>query len=184
MNLTKRAMAGAFWLLLEEKPLGRITVKDVVERCQMNRNTFYYHFQDLRALTEYALEEWLGALARERCVSGPPLERFARLVQGVAERRAAVMNLCRSSGREPFLNGLERLAGCAARLCAGVPAGLPEGDRRTLLRFYKCVFAGVALDWLDGGMDYDAGAFVRRAAVLLQKTPAPHGPPRKDGEAP
>lgn len=44
MNRTKQAIVNAFWELLDEKPLSKITVKDIVERCQVNRNTFYYHF--------------------------------------------------------------------------------------------------------------------------------------------
>ena len=51
-NLTKRAIQNAFLELLNEKPLGKITVKDVSERCEINRNTFYYHYQDMLMLLE------------------------------------------------------------------------------------------------------------------------------------
>lgn len=50
MNRNKQAIIDAFWELLEEKPLSKITVKDIVERCQINRNTFYYHFRDIPLL--------------------------------------------------------------------------------------------------------------------------------------
>jgi len=33
--------------LLEERPLNKITVKDIVDECGINRNTFYYHFEDI-----------------------------------------------------------------------------------------------------------------------------------------
>ena len=33
--------------LLEERPLSKITVKDIVDECGINRNTFYYHFEDI-----------------------------------------------------------------------------------------------------------------------------------------
>ena len=44
MNRTELVIAKAFWQLLEEKPYSKITVKNIVERCEINRNTFYYHF--------------------------------------------------------------------------------------------------------------------------------------------
>ena len=51
-NFTKKAIKETFVALLEERPLNRITVKDIVEACGINRNSFYYHFQDLPALLE------------------------------------------------------------------------------------------------------------------------------------
>ena len=56
MNRTKNTIIDTFWLLLEEKPYNKITVKDIVDRCQMNRNTFYYHFHDIPELLETAVK--------------------------------------------------------------------------------------------------------------------------------
>lgn len=51
-NFTKKAIIEAFWKLLEEKPYNKITVKEIVDSCQINRNTFYYHFHDIPDLLE------------------------------------------------------------------------------------------------------------------------------------
>ncbi len=44
-NFTKQAIETAFLQLLNEKPLNKISVRDIVEKCGINRNSFYYHFQ-------------------------------------------------------------------------------------------------------------------------------------------
>ena len=44
---TKLAIAYAFKELLLEKPFDKITVNDIAEKCEMNRQTFYYHFHDI-----------------------------------------------------------------------------------------------------------------------------------------
>ncbi len=49
-NFTKQAIKAAFLELLDEKPLNKISVRDIVERCGINRNSFYYHFQDSPSL--------------------------------------------------------------------------------------------------------------------------------------
>lgn len=49
-NFTRDAIIRSFLGLLNEKPVNHITVKDIVEDCGINRNSFYYHFQDLPAL--------------------------------------------------------------------------------------------------------------------------------------
>ena len=46
-GFTKEIIIQTLLELLNEKPLAKITVKDIVERCGVNRNTFYYHFRDI-----------------------------------------------------------------------------------------------------------------------------------------
>ena len=53
-QITKKALAGSLKKLSLEKPLDKITVTDIAEDCQVNRQTFYYHFQDI-----YDLVEWI-----------------------------------------------------------------------------------------------------------------------------
>ena len=45
-GFTKTAIMDAFLQLLEERPMERITVQDIVQRCGVSRNTFYYHYGD------------------------------------------------------------------------------------------------------------------------------------------
>lgn len=53
-SLTKRALAAAIKDLMKEKPLTKISIADIVARCQMNRQSFYYHFRD-----KYDLVNWI-----------------------------------------------------------------------------------------------------------------------------
>ena len=46
-NSTKTAIKEAFMTLLNKKPFDKITVKEIVEECGINRNTFYYHYEDI-----------------------------------------------------------------------------------------------------------------------------------------
>lgn len=52
--ITKQALANSLKEIMEEKPLSKITVKDIVEKCDMNRKSFYYHFKD-----KYDLVNWI-----------------------------------------------------------------------------------------------------------------------------
>ena len=53
---TQKAIVNTFLEMLNEMPFDRITVKDIVERCGINRNTFYYHYQDVYDLLTKILE--------------------------------------------------------------------------------------------------------------------------------
>ena len=52
MSDTKRKLATALKELLQEKPLKKITIQDIVERGHMTRQSFYYHFQDIYEVLE------------------------------------------------------------------------------------------------------------------------------------
>lgn len=47
-DIHQKAIEIALFKLLNEKPLSKITVKDIVEECGINRNSFYYHFRIFR----------------------------------------------------------------------------------------------------------------------------------------
>ncbi|MGI6343508.1 MAG: TetR/AcrR family transcriptional regulator C-terminal domain-containing protein [Bacillota bacterium] len=53
-SLTKLALSQAMKELLAERPLEKIRVADITERCKLNRQTFYYHFKD-----KYDLVHWI-----------------------------------------------------------------------------------------------------------------------------
>lgn len=52
--ITKRAIATGLKELVDEKPFNKISIRDITEKCGLNRQTFYYHFQD-----KYELVNWI-----------------------------------------------------------------------------------------------------------------------------
>lgn len=69
MSDTKRKMAQALKELMAEKPLKRITIQDIVEKSNMTRQSFYYHFQDIYEVLElicrYELIEKIACKEKE-----------------------------------------------------------------------------------------------------------------------
>ena len=52
---TQRAIRAAFLELREKKPLEKITVKELCQRAEIHKSTFYDHYADVYALSD-ALE--------------------------------------------------------------------------------------------------------------------------------
>lgn len=53
-QMTKKSLAVSLKKMLAQKPLEKIKVIDITEDCEVNRQTFYYHFKDI-----YDLLEWV-----------------------------------------------------------------------------------------------------------------------------
>ena len=52
--ITKKAIAYGLKELTKKKSFDKITIRDITETCGLNRQTFYYHFQD-----KYELADWI-----------------------------------------------------------------------------------------------------------------------------
>ena len=53
-QLTKRALSQAMKKLMTKYPMEKIKIKDITKLCDMNRQSFYYHFKD-----KYDLVNWI-----------------------------------------------------------------------------------------------------------------------------
>ena len=62
---TKFALALALKELMAQKPIDRITIHDLTERCGIRRQTFYYHFEDVYDLLRWMFQEEAITLLRQ-----------------------------------------------------------------------------------------------------------------------
>ena len=101
-SFTKKAIVESFLKLLKEKPVEKITIKDIVEDCGINRNTFYYHFDDIPSLMEEILRE------ETECVLGKHLgtdsweEGFIAAVEFALDYKRSLFNLYFSAYLDVF----------------------------------------------------------------------------------
>src|SRR5512136_1599343 len=56
-EITKKMLAASLKKLMAVKPFNKITVREIVADCGLNRQTFYYHFQDLPDLAKWMFEQ-------------------------------------------------------------------------------------------------------------------------------
>lgn len=170
MRQTRATIIAAFAQLLDEKPLNKITVKDIVDACNINRNTFYYHFQDIPMLLQEMMEEKANALIQQHYTFGRPSDCIQPALQYGKAHKQAILHVYRAVSRETFLAYLERLAQhMVDEYFRNISKELsvPAEDAAILNRYYKCTTVGCLLDWLDAGMSYDLEAEMQRLCYLM-----------------
>ena len=100
---TKRKLASALEAALERKPLDRVRVHDLTDPCDIHRQTFYYHFEDVYALFAWCAAEDGTALAAEMAAAPGWREALEALLGFLAERRGyALALLDRPAERQVF----------------------------------------------------------------------------------
>ena len=154
-NFTKKAIKETFIELLEERPLNKITVKDIVEACGINRNSFYYHYQDLPALLEEIIEERLQMLMSAHPTISSIEDSFDAALDFVLDHKRAVLHIYNSMSRDVFERYLmEVCLYVASTYIDAAFAGQEIGaeDKDMLIRYHKCACFGHIIDWLNTGM--------------------------------
>lgn len=170
MERTKKAIIEAFQEILEETPINKITVKSIVERCGINRNTFYYYFNGIPELVMYHLTAMADQLL-DSFDEPNPKEELERVVNYFVQRKKSVLHTYRYLPREQFLPLLDKIAVYVVERSLRRIAKentIPEEDLTVLIRFYKGALVGGFLDWLEAGMNYDMNSTVERLCELME----------------
>lgn len=154
-SFTRKAIKETFLKLLDERPLNEITVKDIVEECGINRNSFYYHFQDMPALLEEIIREESDAVIHKYSSVKSIVECFDAVVEFASHSKRAIMHIYRSVNRDVFEHYLMKTSLYFVQNYVDVALAeedLKEEDKSLIVNYYKCVCFGLIIDWLESGM--------------------------------
>ncbi len=174
-QFTKMAIVETFIRLLNEKPLDKITVKEIVDNCGINRNTFYYHFEDIHGLLVYILDAEAQQVIEQHASVDSLEEGFIAAAKFALENKRAAYHIYYSVSREELERYLNSVAHeVMERLVESIIKDVPgeclarEEDIRLLIQFYQSGMVGLTTQWLSRGMKDDPEVLIRRLGVLLK----------------
>lgn len=171
LQLTKKAIVNSFIKLLNEKPLDKITVKNIAEDCGINRNTFYYHFSDIRELTVYTIDSQIHSVSELDFNGDSWVDSFVEAAKFVIDNKKAVYNIYNSLNRETVENYLNTVAfkvtdSFVSAKAVGIDAD--KSDIELIKEFYMSALVGIICKWLENGMDKDPDIVIRRLGRLVE----------------
>ena len=108
-NITEQAIKAVFIELLEEQPLTKISVRIITERCGINRNTFYYHYQDIPALLEDIILDQTNELIKSYPSVKSLKEAFRVAFDYALQHRQSILHIYHSVTRDIFTDNAVRL---------------------------------------------------------------------------
>ena len=152
---TKEALANALRQMMSIKPIAKITVKDLVEICGVNRQTFYYHFDDVYDLLEWVFEEDADRVLPHEVVYGRWREDVMVFMDYLENNGAFTLNVYNSDSRLYMLQYLEgKMENCIRSFAVIVSEGrnVSRQDFEFVVKFYAKCAIGFIAQWMDMGM--------------------------------
>lgn len=169
-QVTKRALEQSLKNLLLKKPLNKITITDITEDCGINRMTFYYHFQDIYDLVEWACYEDAKKALENKKTHDTWQQGLTQLLYAVRDNKPFIINVynCVDKGQvEKYLKPLtdDLLLGVVEE--ESINVNVREEDKKFIAQVYSYCFVGIMLDWIKDDMKEKPEDLVERLALVL-----------------
>ncbi|MBQ9872488.1 MAG: TetR/AcrR family transcriptional regulator C-terminal domain-containing protein [Eubacterium sp.] len=174
---TKRLIAQSLKELSEEKPFDKISVGEIAARSNVNRQTFYYHFQDKYDLLKWIYKEDyffpnmqnLNFDNWDQCLRG--------ILESVRADRRFCVNTIRHTEQEVtelFLADTVHIFDAALDLLKNQSVEKEKTLRRVdpeeqnfIARFFAYGVCGILVEWIEKGMKEEPEVVAHRMRNLL-----------------
>lgn len=169
-DITKRAISASLKNLLKEKKLNKITVQEIADDCGINRQTFYYHFQDIYDLVEWTCIEDTEKVLKENRTYETWQEGFLAVFDLAKKDKVFIDNIYRSVSLEMLEQYLYRLVYPLVKNVVDEKAksySVRDEDKKYIADFYKYAFVGVLLEWVRRDMKESPEDVVDRVSKIV-----------------
>lgn len=153
--ITKKAIAAGIKELTKKKSFDKITVSDITQSCGLNRQTFYYHFQDKYELVDWIYYNEVISIIINDLNYDNWDEKVLQFLAKLKEEEYFYINTLKASVENEFREYLFKIT--AELLCDIISAitvntNANEKDIRFVAEFYAFGIVGVVLAWAQHGM--------------------------------
>ena len=145
----KDNIADAFLVMLTKKSIDKITVKDLVESCNISRQSFYYHFQDIIEVVEWVIERIYREITGY-CLEADTLEQEIHILVTCFAQRYELLTRLRDSQKRDLIDH-KAIEAVQTYLRVGwrqvlSHMNLRGADTDALISFYSAGIAGLMME--------------------------------------
>lgn len=155
VKYTKMVIRNSFIKLLEEKPISKITLKEVCDLAEINRSTFYKYYRDTYDWMDQTVNECMvGAHELLDQVNSKDIKVIlTEMLQAIVENISMFDALFTNYGNVNFAD--ELFAICLEKAETKLSSDLldnPEGQRKWKCYFLAYGCSGIIRCWIKDGM--------------------------------
>jgi len=170
---TQQMIMQSLLKMLRDKSIDKITVKDICEMCEINRNTFYYYFSDIYQVLEALMSDETNKSLRDEIKCDSFYEEYLRRYQLILDNKKAVWHIYYSKNRDIILkyfyaiteNFIEKYVAEEA-----IGSNLTKEDIKFIVDFYSNSIIGNTLKWLSDGMKEKQEELIKKMSISYEAT--------------
>ena len=170
VRYTQKVIQEAFWKLLKEKPLAKITVKEVCDLAEINRGTFYKHYMDCYDLMDKLQEEAIRQMEqRLAAIESTGIRSVLISLVQMLQNDSGLFRVLHTQGQSDAF--MHRIVGCCYRYMethiSSIP-GMSQNDRFKAMNYSFLVggCTSVIEYWIHTGMQESPEAVAEQVLRL------------------
>ena len=168
----KTAIIDSFKQLLNKKSIDRITVKEICEHCDVNRQTFYYHFTDIMDIFKFIFFEELSIEIAQNRTFETWTDGFLAIMNYLKKNSKMILHVYNSSywpETYRYLTNLSSilLENVVEECVKKMEVDLKSKDENFIVNFYRHVFNGLLIDWVSEGMEEEPEIILKRLLIMI-----------------
>lgn len=172
---TKKALSESLKKAMRNKPFQRITVSELIRDCEVNRKTFYYHFEDIYALLKWTLEKEAIEVVKHFDLLVDYEEAITFVMDYVEENDYIINCAYDSIGRDELkrffcADFLEMVVSVISRAEQITGRTLEDGYKEFLSHFYMEAIAGMLIDWIKDREKKDRKTVIRYIFTTIRES--------------
>lgn len=175
---TKKNLAQSLKKAMEKKPFSKVTVSELIKDCNMNRNTFYYHFSDIYDLLKWMFEQETIEVIKKIDLL-VDAEEAIRFVADYVDNNRHIINCAYDSmGHEEakrffysdFIGVMQNVIEDGVRQ---MHLSVSDDFKNRLADFYTEALAGSMLNWAKNKEQFDKEILIQDTLFICQNS-IPH----------
>lgn len=170
---TKKALSDTLKKLMERKPFSKITVSELIDKCGLNRKTFYYHFQDMRDLLRWTLRQEAIDVVKSYDLVNDCQSAILFVIDYLEQNQHILNCVYDSVGRDELkLYLYEDLTEIAKMIISAAEnqmnKHISEEYKSLLVIFFTEGIIGIIIEWLHGGIKLDKKTAVKYVEEIFK----------------
>lgn len=172
---TKKALAESLKSAMKKKPFQKITVSELIQDCDVNRKTFYYHFEDTYALLRWVFEQEGIEIVKHFDLLVEYEEAINFVMDYIETNEYIIQCAYDSIGRDELkrffstdfmkivvsiIDGAEKKLG----------KELEAEYKDFLISFYMEAFAGILIEWIKDRNKIKREAIIRYISTTMRES--------------
>ncbi|MDU0894841.1 MAG: TetR/AcrR family transcriptional regulator C-terminal domain-containing protein [Anaerococcus sp.] len=169
-NYTKNLIKKEFMILLDDKTLDNITDTELAKMSNIERKTFYYHYENLEQLIKEIFESELDIVIEEFNENLSWEDSFILASKFILDNEKAIRHMYHSDYKVNVEKYVFSMAGevmtkYVSHLSENTEA--KEIDIKLTSYFYQCALSGALIQWIATNMKTDPVVITNRLGKLM-----------------
>ncbi|MGN0599796.1 MAG: TetR/AcrR family transcriptional regulator C-terminal domain-containing protein [Oscillospiraceae bacterium] len=170
---TKIILSESLKHFMQKKPFSEITVSEITAYCQLNRKTFYYHFEDTRELLKWTLERETIKIVNDTDTINDYYDEILYIMDFIEKNQYMLNCVYDSVGCDElkvflYNNIFEMGNMIVLNAEKSTEKYLSEEYKKLVVSFYTEGIVGIITEWLKGDIKNDKETTVKYICNLLK----------------